>query len=78
MTKMAAIPIYMCVKTLQEAHTTSGPIIMKLGMKHLGLRPIIVCSLREHLHTHNGLGAKSENLSFVAPPWKRNSIDIMC
>ena len=25
-----------------------------------------------------GLGAKSENLSFVAPPGKRNSIDIMC
>ena len=26
----------------------------------------------------NGLGAKSENLSSVAPPGKRNSIDIMC
>ena len=25
-----------------------------------------------------GLGAKSESLSFVAPPGKRNSIDIMC
>ena len=25
-----------------------------------------------------GLGAKSENLSSVAPPGKRNSIDIMC
>ena len=26
----------------------------------------------------NGLGAKSENFSFVAPTGKRNSIDIMC
>ena len=27
---------------------------------------------------NNGLGAKSENLSSIAPPGKRNSIDIMC
>ena len=27
---------------------------------------------------HIGLGAKSENMSSVAPPGKRNYIDIMC
>ena len=30
------------------------------------------------LDIHFGLGAKSENLSSVAPLGKRNSIDIMC
>ena len=39
MTKMAAMPIY--GKNLQKSFS---PFFMKLGMKHWGLLPIIVCS----------------------------------
>ena len=41
MTKMAAMPIY--GKPL-KIFGTGGPISTKLGMKHLELQPIIVCS----------------------------------
>ena len=43
MTKMAATPI--CGKNSSKAFSgTKGPISTKLGMKHRGLLPIIVCS----------------------------------
>ena len=43
MTKMAAMPIY--GKNPSKIFSgTSGPISTKLGMKHRGLLPIIVCS----------------------------------
>ena len=43
MTKMAAIPIY--GKNPSKIFSgTSGPISTKLGVKHRGLMPIIVCS----------------------------------
>ena len=43
MTKMAATPIYGKHPTKIYSRT-SGPISTKPGMKHLGLRPIIICS----------------------------------
>ena len=43
---------------------------------------LLIMSLLVHVvevqHFDLGLGAKSENLSSVAPPGKRNFIDIMC
>ena len=43
MTKMAATPIY-CKNPSKIFSRTGGPISTKLGMKHQGLPPIIVCS----------------------------------
>ena len=42
MTKMAATPIY--GKNPSKIFSETGQISMKLGMKHWGLLPIIVCS----------------------------------
>ena len=44
MTKMAATPIYGKNPSKIFFSRTGGPISMKLGMQHLGLQPIIVCS----------------------------------
>ena len=44
MTKMAATPIYGKKPLKIFFSRTGGPIFTKLGMKHRGLRPIIVCS----------------------------------
>ena len=43
MTKMAAMSIY-GKKPSKIFNGTDGPISTKLGMEHLGLQPIIVCS----------------------------------
>ena len=44
MTKMAAMPIYGKNPSKIFFSGTGGPISTKLGMKHWGLQPIIVCS----------------------------------
>ena len=44
MTKMAATPIYGKNPSKIFYSRTGGPIFTKLGMKHRGLLPIIVCS----------------------------------
>ena len=46
MTKMAAMPIYMYSTNTETIlfPGTSGPILMKLGMKHQRLKLIIFCS----------------------------------
>ena len=44
MTKMAATPIYGKNPSKIFFSRTGGPIFPKLGMKHRGLQPIIVCS----------------------------------
>ena len=44
MTKMAATSIYGKNPSKIFMYGTGGPISTKLGMKHLGLKPIIVCS----------------------------------
>ena len=44
MTKMAATPIYGKNPSKIFFSGTGGPISTKLGMKHLGLQLIIVCS----------------------------------
>ena len=44
MTKMAATPIYDKNPSKIFFSRTGGPIFTKLGMKHRGLQPIIVCS----------------------------------
>ena len=44
MTKMAATPIYGKNHSKIFFSRTSGPISTKVGMKHWGLQPIIVCS----------------------------------
>ena len=44
MTKMAATPIYGKNPSKIFFSRTGGPIFSKLGMKHRGLLPIIVCS----------------------------------
>ena len=44
MTKMATTPIYGKNPSKIFFYGTGGLISMKLGIKHLGLQPIIVCS----------------------------------
>ena len=44
MTKMAATPTYGKNPSKIIFSGTGGPISTKLGMKHRGLQPIIVCS----------------------------------
>ena len=44
MTKMAATAIYGKNPSKIFFSRTGGPIFMKLGIKHRGLQPIIVCS----------------------------------
>ena len=44
MTKIAAMPIYGKNPSKIFFSRTGGPIFTKLGMKHRGLQPIIVCS----------------------------------
>ena len=44
MTKMAATPIYGKNPSKIFFSRTGGPIFTKLGMKHRGLQPTIVCS----------------------------------
>ena len=44
MTKVAAKPIYAKTSSKTFSSGTSGQISMKLGMWHLGLQPIIICS----------------------------------
>ena len=44
MTKMAAMPIFGKKPSKIFFTGTSGPISITLGMQHLGLLPIIVCT----------------------------------
>ena len=44
MTKIAATPIYGKTPSKIFFSRTGGPIFTKIGMKHRGLQPIIVCS----------------------------------
>ena len=44
MTKMAAMPIFGKTPSKSFFTGTRGPISMNLGMSHLGLLPIIVCT----------------------------------
>ena len=58
MIKMADMPIH--VKKTSKISRTIGPNSMKLGMQHLGLQPIIICSTYDHRVTLTYFIAKSK------------------
>ena len=59
MTKMAATPIYGKTHTKIFFARTGGPIFKKLGVQHLELQPIIVCSNDDPRMTLTYLTARS-------------------
>ena len=67
MTKMTAMPIYGKNPSKIFFSRTGGPIFTKLGMKHWGLQPIIVCSNDDPGVTLTYLTAMSnlENYAFL-------------
>ena len=70
MTNMAAMPIY--VENLSKIFFsgTSGPISTKLGMLHLRVLPIIVCSDDDPGVTLTFFTARS-NLVTLTYPWEK-------
>ena len=75
MTKIAATPIY--GKNLSKIFFfgTGGPITTKLGMYHLELQPIIVCSNDDPGLTMTYLTTRSNLLTWAFPLEKVKTVD---
>ena len=70
MTKMATMPIYGKTHSKIFFSGTGKPISTKLGMKHPGLQPVIVCSNDDHGVTLAYFTARS-NLVTYAFLWEK-------
>ena len=73
MTKMAATPLYGKNPSKIFFSGIGGPTSNKLGMKHMGLQPIIVCSNDDPGLTLTNFTARSNlvTLAFYRKKWKQ-------
>ena len=75
MTKMAATLIYGKKSSKVVFFGTGGPISTKLGMLHLELQPIIVCSNDDPGLTLTFLKARSNFVTLAFPVEKVKTVD---